>query len=459
MRQARRRRQKLPEEAISIEIQRLSHDGRGVATIDGKIAFVEGAISGERVMAQYTGRRKQYDELKTVQVLSASPDRVEPPCAHADICGGCAMQHINPAAQIALKEKVLHEQLHHLGGVSDFTPIAPMLSQTQGYRRKARLALRYVSKKESMLVGFREKNSSFIAEMSSCAVLNEAVSKLIMPLRELLGRFDGRLHIPQIEVAVGEQEQAQASGEHSATQLAFVLRHLEPLSDTDLQALLAFAQQHAIDLYLQAKGPDTIYKVWPVEGEERLYYYLPDFALKMAFHPSDFTQVNGELNRKMIAYALELLDPQEDETVLDLFCGLGNFTLPIARRCRKVVGVEGSEEMVRRGYENAKANGIDNAQFYSANLTLDFDQSTWAQPIYDKILLDPPRSGALEIIPRIAAFKAKKIVYISCNPATLARDAGELAKLGYVMTKAGVMDMFPHTSHVESIAEFVLKKR
>ncbi len=459
MRHARRRRQKLPEEAISIEIQRLSHDGRGVGSIDGKIAFVEGAIDGERVMAQYTGRRKQYDELKTVEVLSASPDRVEPPCPHASICGGCAMQHINPLAQIKLKEKVLHDQLEHIGGLTDFTPIAPMLSQTQGYRRKARLAMRYVSKKESMLVGFREKNSSFIAEMSSCTVLNDSVSNLIMPLRELFSNFDGRMQIPQIEVAVGEQQTSLADGEHSANQVVFVVRHLEPLSDADLQALLAFAQHHNIQLYLQSKGPDTVHKVWPEEGDERLYYYLPDFNLKMAFHPSDFTQVNGELNRKMIAFAMDLLDPQEDETVLDLFCGLGNFTLPIATRCKKVVGVEGSDEMVLRGYENAKANGIDNAEFYAANLTVDFDESTWAQPVYDKILLDPPRSGALEIIPRIAAFKAKKIVYISCNPATLARDAGELAKLGYVMTQAGVMDMFPHTGHVESIAEFVLKKR
>ncbi len=459
MRQARRRRQKLPEEAISIDIQRLSHDGRGVGAIDGKIAFVEGAINGETVMAQFTGRRKQYDELKTVEVLTASPDRVEPPCPHATICGGCAMQHISASAQIKLKEKVLHDQLEHIGGLTQFTPIAPMLSQTEGYRRKARLAMRYVSKKESMLVGFREKNSSFIAEMSSCAVLNESVSKLIMPLRELFSGFDGRMQIPQIEVAVGEQAQRSASGEHSANQVVFVVRHLEPLSEGDLQALLAFAQQHNIQLYLQSKGPDTVHKVWPVEGEERLYYYLPDFNLKMAFHPSDFTQVNGELNRKMIAFAMELLDPQEDETILDLFCGLGNFTLPIATRCKKVVGVEGSDEMVLRGYENAKANNLDNAEFYAANLTVDFDQSTWAQPVYDKILLDPPRSGALEIIPRIAAFKAKKIVYISCNPATLARDAGELAKLGYIMTKAGVMDMFPHTGHVESIAEFVLNKR
>lgn len=457
MRNFKRRRQKLPSEAIEIEIQRLSHDGRGVGNIDGKIAFVQGAITGERVLAQYTGQRKQFDELQTVEVLSASPDRVTPPCVHADICGGCAMQHIASSVQIALKEKVLHDHLAHIGGLSKFETIPPMLSQTEGYRRKARLGARYVSKKEAMVIGFREKNSSFIAEMGSCAVLNAAVSALIMPLRELLVNFDGRLALPQIEVAIGENEQAQASAEHLADQVALVVRHLEPLSEHDAAALIEFAKQHTLHMYLQPKGADSIHKVWPEDSNERLYYYLPDFGLRMAFHPVDFTQVNGELNRKMIAFALDLLDPQADETVLDLFCGLGNFTLPIATRCKRVVGVEGSEEMVQRGFENAHANGIENASFYSADLTKEFDEKTWAQPVYEKILLDPPRSGALEIIPRLAAFRAKKIVYISCNPATLARDAGELAKHGYVMTQAGVMDMFPHTGHVESIAEFVLR--
>ena len=457
MRKFKRRRQKLPTESIEIDIQRLSHDGRGVGSIDGKIAFVEGAITGERVVAQYTGQRKQFDELKTLEVLKSSLDRVTPPCVHANICGGCAMQHIASSVQIALKEKVLHDHLAHMGGLSKFDTIAPMLSQTEGYRRKARLGVRYVSKKEAMVVGFREKNSSFITEMGSCAVLNAAVSALIMPLRELLVNFEGRMALPQIEVAVGENAQASASGEHLADQVVLVVRHLEPLSDHDAAALIAFAKQHGLQMYLQPKGADTIHKVWPEDNVERLYYYLPKFSLRMAFHPVDFTQVNGELNRKMIAFALDLLDPQADETVLDLFCGLGNFTLPIATRCKRVVGVEGSEEMVRRGFENARANNIENASFYAADLTKEFDEKTWAQPVYDKILLDPPRSGALEIIPRLAAFRAKKIVYISCNPATLARDAGELAKHGYVLTQAGVMDMFPHTGHVESIAEFVLR--
>lgn len=458
MRHARRKRQKLPEQAIEISIQRLSHDGRGVSSIDGKIAFVEGALSGERVLAQFTSKRRQFDELKTLEVLSSSPDRVTPPCEFAAICGGCSMQHIASHAQIALKQSVLQEHLRHMGGITEFQLIPPLLSQTEGYRRKARLGIRYVSKKDTVLVGFREKSSSFLTEMSSCAVLNPAVSALIAPLRELLMGFEGRLALPQIEVAVGESEEGDAQGVHAAQQVAFIVRHLEPLSEADQQALLVFAKEHQIHLYLQPKGPDSVHKVWPADGALRLHYYLPAYQLRLAFHPADFTQVNGELNREMIARALAMLDPQPQDRILDLFCGLGNFTLPMARLAQEVVGVEGSQEMVERGSENALANGISNARFYSADLTVDFDETTWAQPLYNKILLDPPRSGALEIIPRIAAFRAQKIVYISCNPATLARDAGELVKHGYVMTQAGVMDMFPHTSHVESIAEFVLKK-
>lgn len=458
MKRTRRQRQKLPVDPIVITIQRLSHEGRGVTTIDGKIAFVDGALAGETVKASYTSRRSQFDELKIEEVLAPSPDRVEPPCVHADICGGCAMQHISTTAQVALKERVLHEQMKHIAGLTDYTHIPPMLSQSEGYRRKARLAARFVSKKDEMLIGFREKNSSFIARMNSCAVLVPDVSALIMPLRELLVTFVGRLQIPQIEVAVGEREPETSGSGATQYQVALIVRHLEDLVSEDSEKLLSFAQQHDIHLYMQPKGPDSVHKVWPAGGDDRLFYYLPEFGLRMAFHPSDFTQVNGDINRRMISYALDLLDLQPEDVVLDLFCGLGNFTLPIATRCARVVGVEGSDEMVRRGSENAAANAIANAAFYSANLCVDFDESTWAQPCYDKILLDPPRSGAIEIISRIAAFRARKIVYISCNPATLARDAGELAKHGYALKQAGVMDMFPHTGHVESIAEFILAK-
>lgn len=458
MKKPRRQRQKLPVEPIEITIQRLSHEGRGVASIDGKIAFVDGALPGETVKASYTSRRSQFDELKVEEVLVRSVDRVEPPCVHADICGGCSMQHISTTAQVALKERVLHEQMKHIAGLTEYTHMPPMLSQSEGYRRKARLAARFVSKKDEMLIGFREKNSSFIAQMDSCAVLVPEVSDLIRPLRQLLVTFAGRMQIPQIEVAVGERE-SDATGEGvTQYQVALIVRNLEELVAADSEKLLAFAQQHDIHLYMQPKGPDSVHKVWPLDGNHRLFYYLPEFGLRMAFHPTDFTQVNGDINRRMISHALTLLDLQPDDVVLDLFCGLGNFTLPIATRCARVVGVEGSDEMVRRGTENAVANAISNAAFYSANLCVDFDESTWAQPCYDKILLDPPRSGAIEIIPRIAAFRASRIVYISCNPATLARDAGELVKHGYILKQAGAMDMFPHTGHVESIAEFVLAK-
>lgn len=454
MKRSRRQRNKLPTEAVTLEIERLGHDGRGITHIDGKIAFVEGALPGETVSATYTRRRGQFDELKTGEVLVASADRVTPPCAHAQICGGCAMQHMHPSTQIALKERVLHEQMKHIGGLENYAHLPVLTSATTHYRRKARLAVRYVNKKEDILIGFREKNSSFIAEMSYCSVLVEEVAALIAPLRVLVKDFDGRMVIPQIEVAVGEHPDDPAPD--AQRQVALIVRHMEALSQQDQARLLDFASQHTLQLYLQPGGNDSVHKVWPQDDNNRLYYHLNEFGLRMAFHPTDFTQVNGDMNREMLSLALRLLDLQEDDVVLDLFCGLGNFTLPIATRCARVVGVEGSEEMVRRGTENAQANGISNASFYAANLCVDFDVETWAQPVYSKILLDPPRSGAIEIIPRIAAFRAPRIVYISCNPATLARDAGELARHGYRMTQSGVMDMFPHTGHVESIAEFVL---
>ncbi len=453
-----RRRNKLPTEAVELQVQRLSHDGRGVASINGKIAFVDGALTGETATARYVARHKQYDELRAETILVPAAERVEPPCAYASVCGGCAMQHLHPDAQIQLKERVLHEQMQHIGGLQQYEHLPALRSQSVGYRRKARLAVRYVVKKDAMLVGFREKNSNFIAQMDDCAVLNPRVARLIAPLREFLAARDCRYTVPQIEVAVGEIDVPSAQGVHAPDDVALIVRHLEPLTAADRQAFSDLGREHGITLYLQPGGSDSVQRLWPAEGEDRLHYYLPQFGLRMAFHPTDFTQVNGELNREMIARALEMLDPQKEDTVLDLFCGLGNFTLPLAMRCRHVVGVEGSDEMVRRGFENARANGLDNVEFHAANLCVDFGSATWAVHRYDKILLDPPRSGALEIIPIIAAMRARKILYISCNPATLARDAGELVKHGYRLTRAGVLDMFPHTSHVESIAEFVLVK-
>ncbi len=460
----RRRRQKLPSEPVELQITRLGHDGRGIAEIDGKIAFVSGALARERVLASFTGRRAQFDELKVLEVLDAAAERREPLCHWASICGGCSMQHMAVDAQVELKQQTLFDLLEHTARITEYERLEPLLDDAWSYRRKARLAVRYVHRKADVLVGFREKDSSFIADMNGCAVLEQSVSALIAPLRKLLYDLQGRMVIPQIEVAVGEKEAPAPAALPSREampvpltdlQVALIVRHLEPLAEEDVQQLLRFAQEHELDVYLQPKGPDSVHKIWPQDDRVRLYYHLPDFNLKMAFHPTDFTQVNAGLNRRMIKLAIELLDLQPEDVVLDLFCGLGNFTLPVARHCAAVTGVEGSDEMVQRGAENAAANGIDNARFFAADLTGQLDRQPWAGQRYTKILLDPPRSGAQEIVREIAGFGAQKIVYISCNPATLARDAAILAEQGYSLQKAGVMDMFPHTSHVESIAEFV----
>ena len=451
MKRYRRRRRKLPVEPIELEIDRLSHDGRGVASIDGKVGFVSGALPGELVRAQYTNKRSQFDELKTLEVLRPAASRIVPECQYADICGGCSLQHFNSDAQIDFKNSALHEHLKHNTGLTQFTALEPILSSSHHYRRKARLGVRYVHKKEDVLIGFREKNSSFITDMSSCSVLVEPVSELLLPLRELIMDLDSRSTIPQIEVAVGERDE-------QSLHIALIFRHLQALSNGDQNKLKEFARCHALDLYLQPKGPDTIHKLWPENSPDRLQYFLPEFDLTMSFHPGDFTQVNGQINRKIITLAVELLELQDTDNVLDLFCGMGNFTLPMARHSHKVVGVEGSDVMVARAQQNAMLNGIDNTCFYAADLCLDFSNEPWANSGYDKILLDPPRCGAIEIIRQVAKIGARKIVYISCNPATLARDAMELTACGYSLLRAGVMDMFPHTSHVESIAEFVLKK-
>lgn len=436
------RKKKAPPAPVEADIESLTHEGRGIARIDGKTVFVEGALRGERVRFQYTRRKSQFDEAKVIEVLSAAPERVKPDCEHFGICGGCSLQHMDSRAQIEHKQAVLLELLQHFGGVQPEQVLPPLQAEIYGYRRKARLGVKYVAKKDSVLVGFREKASHFITDISGCSVLDPSVGKLIVPLRELITGLDAREQIPQIEVAVGD------------TGTALVFRHLEPLSDGDQAALVGFAKQHGIDLYLQPKGNDSVHKVWPEAGEDRLSYRFDDFDLELAFHPMDFTQVNAGINRRMLPLALELLAPESTDRVLDLFCGLGNFTLPLARRSGQVIGVEGDDAMVVRGRENAARNRLANIEFYGANLAGDFYNEPWARQGFDKILVDPPRTGALEIIKHFPHFNANRIVYVSCNPATLARDAGELARQGYVLKKAGVMDMFPHTAHVESIALF-----
>lgn len=449
----RRRRQALPVEPVRLSIDGFSHEGRGVARVDGKVAFVDGALPGETVEARYTGRRRQFDELCTLEVIEASPQRVTPPCEWFGICGGCAMQHLAPEAQREHKQSVLLEHLQHQAGlgVDDFSLLPPMAGASDvDYRRKARLAVRHVRKKGGTLVGFREKASTFITDMRDCRVLVPALSGLIVPLRALLTDMRAGAAIPQIEVAAGEPADSL-----DPSQVALVLRHLAPLPEADREALRGFAAEYGVRWYLQSGGPRTIIPLDEDKGEARLHYRLPDFDLRMAFHPMDFTQVNGDINRRMVRLAIELLDLSGEHRVLDLFCGLGNFTLAAARHCAAVHGVEGSGEMVRRGYENARLNDIDNVTFQAADLTGHLRDQDWTREAWDRVLLDPPRSGAAELIPLIGELKPEKVVYISCNPVTLARDTALMIAQGYRLEQAGIMDMFPHTAHVESIARFI----
>lgn len=438
----RRSRRKIPKDPVSLSIESLSHDGRGIGRIDGKTVFVDGALPGESIEFVYTDRKRNFDEGRVVELHNSSPVRQETPCEHALICGGCSLQHLQDAEQIKVKEQTLLEQFQHFGDVEAEQQLAPMLGPTLGYRRKARLAVKNVPKKGGVLVGFREKRNSFVTDIESCPVLDERVGSWIPALKSLIGGLECCASLPQIEVAAGDEE------------VAFVFRHLQPLSTSDEEKLRAFCEENQIHGYLQPKGPTTVHRIHPKEGVERLHYRLEEFGLEFAFHPMDFTQVNADINRQMVSRAISLLELKETDRVLDLFCGLGNFTLPIATKAATVVGVEGSEAMVERGYENAKRNGLENVQFYAADLTEDNSAKPWAEAGFDKILLDPPRSGAVEMMPLLDKYQAQRIVYVSCNPATLARDAGELKKLGYRMLQAGVMDMFPHTTHVESIAVF-----
>lgn len=462
----RRRQKKLPAEAVNVCIERLSHEGRGVGRIDGKIAFVDGALPGEQVTAIYSSQRSQYDELKVQDILQPSAQRVQPPCAVAAICGGCVLQHLAPAGQLELKQQVLADQLKHTGNITEFTVLPAMADDTEHYRRKARLAVRYVHKKADVLVGFRETANTFITDMHHCAVLVKPVADLISPLRSLILSLDACRDIPQIEVAVGETHCVPTSQMSEVLRVALVLRHLVPLEEPDLERLRQFADTHGIEWFLQSGGPDTVHKFWPADDNNSLFYFLPQTRnmsgadlppISMEFRPGDFTQVNAAINRRMIDQALDLLDLQPEDTVLDLFCGLGNFTLAAALRCQSVTGVEGSQDMVVRAGSNAQRNGIGNVSFHAADLFTEFDSESWARPVYNKLLLDPPRSGAIEIVSRIRELLPQRIVYVSCNPATLARDAAELQRQGYTLVSAGVMDMFPHTGHVESMALFDLR--
>lgn len=443
-----RRNRKAPKfstEPLAATVESLTHEGRGVAHIDGKAVFIDGALPGEEVMIRLHNRKRQYDEASTIEVIKASSDRVSPKCRHFDICGGCSLMHLDPDAQVRAKQSVLIEQFRHLAKLEIPHLLPPLQAEVWGYRRKARLGVRYVSKKGKVLVGFRERRSGWLADLEQCEVLHPSVGYLLPQLSELIYGMEARERIPQIEVAISDEI------------TALVFRHLDDLSSADCEKLIAFGKDHGLQIHLQAKGPDSVYCLYPDDAPE-LAYELPEFGVRNRFRPTDFTQVNRGINLQMVHRAVEMLDPQGDERILDLFCGLGNFTLPLARRGAEVVGVEGETALVERAAENARRNGVENVQYHVSDLSEDMLNAPWAAGGFQKLLLDPPRSGAFEVLPLVAKLGPSRIVYVSCNPATLARDAGELVhRYGYRLESAGVMDMFPHTGHVESIAMFEKK--
>jgi len=440
---ARSRRKRLPVDPVSAQITSLSHEGRGVAQLNNKTTFIDGALPGEEVLFKYKRRRARYDEGNVVEIIKPSPERIPAKCKHFGVCGGCSLQHIDPQSQIQHKQSVLIEQLQHIGNVQPVQVLPPLTGPEWGYRHKARLGVKYVEKKQKVLVGFREKFSPFIAELQHCDVLHPSVGGILEELQDLISELSIYKQIPQIEVAVAENI------------TALVLRHLASFTDADMDRLKNFSQAHHIDLYLQSAGLESVVPLIP-EQTTPLSYRLLDHSIEIIFWPTDFTQVNYEINRAMINRAIEMLELNNSDHVLDLFCGLGNFSLPLARKSAHVIGIEGDENLIERAKFNAQHNGINNVEFHSVNLADEDLQASFLQHDVQKLLLDPPRTGALEIINRLDFKTIDKVVYVSCNPVTLARDAGVLVKdKGFKLQQAGVMDMFPHTTHVESIALFV----
>ncbi|SMQ94837.1 23S rRNA 5-methyluridine methyltransferase [Xanthomonas fragariae] len=439
-----RTRNRFDRTPFQTAITDLSHDGRGVARRDGeggKVTFISGALPGELVRAEPTAHSRHFDEARTVEVLEASPQRVTPRCPHFGVCAGCVLQHLEELQQILSKQRVLMDNLERIGHVTPQTVLPALVGDNWGYRRKGRFSVRRVEKKDKTLVGFRELDPRFVADLSVCYTVIPQIGEKIPLLAALVEGMDGKRDIPQIEFIAGDAA------------VVLTVRHMQPLSERDRQALTEFAQAQGFAIFLQPGGVDSVHPLWP--HDVPLSFRLPQWDVELAFRPLDFIQVNASLNQKMIAHALTLLDAKPDDRVLDLFCGLGNFTLPLARGVREVVGVEGDAGLVARAKENAQRNGLDNAQFYAADLTQDQRNAAWMRQGFDKLLLDPPRSGALEVLQQLPLKKFERIVYVSCHPGSLARDAGYLVNAqGFTLKAAGAMDMFPHTAHVESIAVF-----
>ncbi|MCE9661569.1 MAG: 23S rRNA (uracil(1939)-C(5))-methyltransferase RlmD [Burkholderiales bacterium] len=435
-----------------LRIESLDLEAQGVAhNAEGKVVFVEDALPGEQVRVAVRRKKNNWEQAALVALRRESAQRVVPRCPHFGVCGGCAMQHLHVGAQVATKQRALEDALWHLGKVKAEQVLRPIEGPAWGYRQRARLSVRHVVKKGGVLVGFHERKSSYVADIRSCDVLPKHVSDLLLPLRELVGAMHARDRLPQIELAVGD-----------AT-TALVLRHLEPLVEEDLDRLRAFATQHGVEWWLQPKGPDTVRRLDGAASS--LDYRLPEFAVVMPFRPTDFTQVNGDINRALVSRAVRLLAPEPDDSVIDWFCGLGNFTLPLARRAVSVLGIEGSKALVERAGEAALLNGLAGRTRFEVRNLFEITPETLAQiGAADRWLIDPPREGAFAIAKALADLAEapvagwsppRRIVYVSCNPATLARDAGLMVhRAGYRCSAAGAVNMFPHTTHVESIAVF-----
>ncbi len=431
---------------LTATIESLDQEGRGVAHVNGKTIFIDGALPNERVTYQSQHIKPSYEVAKVIDILKQSNQRVTPKCPHFGLCGGCKLQHLDANAQVAAKQRLLENDLWHIGKVKPDNMLPALYGPTWGYRHKARLSVKYVEKKQRVLVGFNEKATRYVADMNSCEVLVPEVSALIAPLQHMIVQLSIRDKLPQIELAAGEEKV-----------IVLIFRIMDALTIEDEALFKAFAEKHQVQVWTQTKGPDTIKPFWPLNGAA-LSYSLPEFGLTYPFKPNEFTQVNPQINQVMIRRAMQLLTPQKGEKIADFFCGIGNFTLPIARSGANVLGLEGLANLVDRANESAILNHINHVKFGVADLFKMTPESLLTLGKFDKWLIDPPRDGAYELVRAIDTSTAPQtIVYVSCNPATLARDAGVLVhEKGYTLSAAGVINMFPHTSHVESIALFTL---
>jgi len=435
-----RKKRREPETAA---ITSVAHDGRGIAATEGKKVFVAGALEGETVTFMRRKFRRNFDEAELLEVHEASPDRIDAKCEAFDRCGGCSLQHISPEHQRDIKAQTLRDNLERIGRVEPGAWLDSMTGPLWNYRRRARLAVKDVPAKGRTLVGFRERHAPFIADMHRCEVLAKPLDSMVADLSELVSGLSIRARLPQIEVAVAEND------------IALVFRVLDPLTEADEALFRSFGERHELRIYLQTRGLDSVALFYPESVDEPLYYTLPEFKIQIEFEPVDFVQVNSDINQRMVHFAVEQLAVGPADRVLDLFCGIGNFSLPLARKAGAVLGIEGEKTLVERATDNASRNGLDNVTFRVADLSKIDGTESWVRQGWDRLLLDPARSGAAEVVTRMHLFNPERIVYVSCHPGTLARDAGTLVhEQGYRLDSAGIIDMFPHTAHVESIAVF-----